>query len=88
MMMAQRLCEASYIRIHTDGFRNLSSDAVGACRDYIQKQFGAAYLPEQPNVYASKAAAQSARSDSPIQREHRTDRVGRHGKTMRCACTR
>ena len=27
---------------------------------YIEKQFGATYLPEQPNLYASKAAAQEA----------------------------
>ena len=30
------------------------------CRDYIQKQFGDKYLPEEPRVYSSKEGAQEA----------------------------
>jgi DNA topoisomerase-1 len=60
MTMAQRLYEAGYITYMRTDSTNLSADAVGECRDYVQKHFGAAYLPEQPNIYASKAAAQEA----------------------------
>jgi len=60
MTMAQRLYEAGYITYMRTDSTNLSADAVGECRDYVQKHFGAPYLPEQPNVYASKAAAQEA----------------------------
>jgi DNA topoisomerase-1 len=60
MTMAQRLYEAGYITYMRTDSTNLSSDAVGAAREYIGKQFGARYLPEQPNSYASKAAAQEA----------------------------
>ncbi|MCX7063323.1 MAG: type I DNA topoisomerase, partial [Proteobacteria bacterium] len=60
MMMAQRLYEGGYITYMRTDSTNLSSDAIGAAREFIEKQFGAAYVPEQPNVYASKAAAQEA----------------------------
>ena len=60
MMMAQRLYEAGYITYMRTDSTNLSSDAVAAAREYIEKEFGAQYLPEQPNSYASKAAAQEA----------------------------
>ena len=60
MMMAQRLYEAGHITYMRTDSTNLSSDALGAVREYIGKQFGAKYLPEQPNTYASKTAAQEA----------------------------
>jgi DNA topoisomerase-1 len=60
MTMAQRLYEAGYITYMRTDSTNLSSDAVASVREYIGKEFGAQYLPEQPNTYASKAAAQEA----------------------------
>ena len=60
MTMAQRLYEAGYITYMRTDSTNLSSDAVASVREYIGKEFGAQYLPEQPNAYASKAAAQEA----------------------------
>lgn len=60
MMMAQRLYEAGYITYMRTDSTNLSADAVGSCRDYIQDNYGDAYLPETPNVYSSKAGAQEA----------------------------
>lgn len=39
---------------------NLSQDAIAACRDFIEKSYGAAYLPEKPNVYRSRGGAQEA----------------------------
>jgi len=60
MMMAQRLYEAGYITYMRTDSTNLSADAVQSCRDYINESFGAKYLPENPNLYGSKANAQEA----------------------------
>ena len=60
MTMAQRLYEAGYITYMRTDSTNLSADAVASVREYIGKQFGEKYLPEKPNTYASKAAAQEA----------------------------
>ena len=60
MMMAQRLYEAGYITYMRTDSTNLSADAVSMARGYIEKNFGAQYLPESPNVYGSKANAQEA----------------------------
>lgn len=60
MMMAQRLYEAGYITYMRTDSTNLSADAVGMVRGYIEKNFGSQYLPDAPNVYGSKANAQEA----------------------------
>ncbi len=60
MTMAQRLYEGGYITYMRTDSTNLSNDALEAVREYIEKQFGAKYLPERPNTYTSKAAAQEA----------------------------
>ncbi|QXO18486.1 MULTISPECIES: type I DNA topoisomerase [Vibrio] len=60
MMLAQRLYEAGYITYMRTDSTNLSSEAVGAVRDYITSEFGDAYLPGKPNVYGSKEGAQEA----------------------------
>ncbi len=60
MTLAQRLYEAGYITYMRTDSTNLSSDAVAACRERIEKDFGDRYLPEKPNVYSSKADAQEA----------------------------
>ncbi len=60
MMMAQRLYEAGYITYMRTDSTNLSQEAVEAVRGYLGKQFGDKYVPEKPNVYTSKAAAQEA----------------------------
>lgn len=60
MMMAQRLYEAGYITYMRTDSTNLSADAVESCREYIQNQFGEAYLPEAPVRYSSKEGAQEA----------------------------
>ncbi|HAS82567.1 MAG TPA: type I DNA topoisomerase [Verrucomicrobia bacterium] len=39
---------------------NLSQDALVACRAFIEKAYGAAYLPPSPNVYRSRGGAQEA----------------------------
>ena len=60
MMLAQRLYEAGYITYMRTDSTNLSEDAVAACRAHIQKNYGDAYLPKEPNVYSSKKGAQEA----------------------------
>ncbi len=47
----------TYMR--TDSTR-LSADALSQVRGYIAEKYGAAYLPESPNFYRSKKAAQDA----------------------------
>ncbi|WP_431023459.1 type I DNA topoisomerase [Halomonas sp. H5] len=60
MTLAQRLYEAGYITYMRTDSTNLSQDAVASARDYIAEEFGARYLPESPNRYASKEGAQEA----------------------------
>ncbi len=60
MMLAQRLYEAGHITYMRTDSTNLSAEAVDNCRQYILKQFGKAYLPENPVSYGSKANAQEA----------------------------
>ncbi|WP_416305301.1 type I DNA topoisomerase [Neptunicella sp. SCSIO 80796] len=60
MMMAQRLYEAGHITYMRTDSTNLSTEAVDACREYITKNFGDAYLPSNPIKYGSKDNAQEA----------------------------
>jgi DNA topoisomerase-1 len=69
MMIAQRLYEGvelgeeglvgliTYMR--TDSTR-VSNEALAEVRGYIQSQYGGEYLPESPNIYKEKKAAQAA----------------------------
>ncbi|MGC9421094.1 type I DNA topoisomerase [Vibrio sp.] len=60
MMLAQRLYEAGYITYMRTDSTNLSAEAVDNVRQYIDQQFGHAYLPDSSNVYGSKQGAQEA----------------------------
>jgi len=60
MMMAQRLYEAGYITYMRTDSTNLSADAVTACREMIESDYGKKYLPEEPRRYSSKEGAQEA----------------------------
>ncbi len=60
MMLAQRLYEAGHITYMRTDSTNLSNDAVTAAREYIEAQFGANYLPENPIRYGAKEGAQEA----------------------------
>jgi DNA topoisomerase-1 len=69
MMIAQQLYEGieleggeavgliTYMR--TDSV-NTSLEAIDKVRSYIQKEYGAQYLPQEPNKYKSKKSAQEA----------------------------
>jgi DNA topoisomerase-1 len=60
MMMAQRLYEAGFITYMRTDSTLLSTDAVAACREYIDSKFGKKYLPDHPIRYSSKEGAQEA----------------------------
>lgn len=69
MRVAQQLYEGVEIEgvgavglityMRTDS-QNISSEALGMVRGYIQEQFGGKYLPASPNVYAAREGAQEA----------------------------
>ncbi len=60
MTLAQRLYEGGHITYMRTDSTNLSGEAVSGARGHIESAFGARYLPQSPNVYASKAGAQEA----------------------------
>jgi len=60
MAMAQRLYEGGYVTYMRTDSTNVSADAIQGARDHIGASYGARYLPEQANTYASKAGAQEA----------------------------
>jgi len=60
MMMAQRLYEGGYITYMRTDSTHLSDDALAMCRDFIGRQYGDRYLPEQPVKYSSRDGAQEA----------------------------
>lgn len=60
MMMAQRLYEAGHITYMRTDSTHLSADAVNMSREYINKNFGDKYLPDNPISYTSKEGAQEA----------------------------
>ncbi len=69
MMLAQQLYEGVEIQgegsvglityMRTDSTR-ISEEALSQAREYIQKNYGARYLPEKARVYKAKSAAQDA----------------------------
>ncbi len=60
MGIAQKLYEAGLITyMRTDSF-NLAQSALEESREFIGSTYGAEYLPEKPNYYKSKGAAQEA----------------------------
>jgi DNA topoisomerase-1 len=64
--------------MRTDSTR-ISGEAIGAARDYIKGRYGDPYLPESPNVYRSKKAAQDAHEAiRPTSMEFDPERVARH----------
>lgn len=60
MTVAQRLYEAGHITYMRTDSTNLARPAVAAAREHILNAYGERYLPNAPQRYASKAAAQEA----------------------------
>ncbi|MDZ8119053.1 type I DNA topoisomerase [Pontiella agarivorans] len=60
MGIAQKLYESGLITyMRTDSF-NIAKSAQEEGREFIKSNYGAEYLPEKPNFYKSKGAAQEA----------------------------
>src|SRR5690606_14291711 len=77
MMMAQRLYEAGHITYMRTDSTNLSADAVQACREWIGKKLGDAYVPDKPLSYSSREGAQEAHEAI------RPSEVGREGDSLK-----
>lgn len=60
MTLAQRLYEAGHITYMRTDSTNISKDAISSVRTLIEKDYGAAYLPEKPNFYGKRDNAQEA----------------------------
>jgi DNA topoisomerase-1 len=60
MRIAQGLYEAGHITYMRTDSTALSPESVKMARDYVVEKFGDKYLPDQPNVYASRKSAQEA----------------------------
>ncbi len=60
MGIAQKLYESGLITyMRTDSF-NIAKSALDECRAFVGDTYGTEYLPEKPNFYKSKGAAQEA----------------------------
>jgi len=60
MSIAQALYENGLITyMRTDSF-NIAQSAQEACRVFVASEYGAEYLPAEPNVYKSRGSAQEA----------------------------
>ena len=79
MMMAQRLYEAGYITYMRTDSTNLSADAIGMVRGFIEDEFGQKYLPGKANVYEQGGRPGSARGDPSFRRQPQADPAVRHG---------
>ena len=55
MATAQKLYEAGFITYMRTDATNLSNEAVSEIREYINKEYGAKFLPNKPNVYVTKS---------------------------------
>ncbi|MGN0847285.1 MAG: type I DNA topoisomerase, partial [Kiritimatiellia bacterium] len=60
MSIAQKLYEAGLITYMRTDSVNIAAVAMDAVRKQIADDFGAAFVPEKPNYYRSKAGAQEA----------------------------
>lgn len=55
MSVAQKLYENGFITYMRTDATNLSNEAVGEIRKYIDKNYGDKFLPKSPNVYITKS---------------------------------
>ena len=55
MSVAQKLYENGFITYMRTDATNLSAEAVGEIRNFIDKNYGDKFLPKSPNVYVTKS---------------------------------
>ncbi len=55
MQLAQKLYEEGYITYHRTDSVNLSEKFIGEAREYIAREYGAAYVPATPRKFKTKS---------------------------------
>lgn len=55
MRLAQQLYEEGLITYHRTDSVNLSQQALGMAREYLQSTYGSHYIPEKPRYFSSKS---------------------------------
>jgi len=81
MNIAQGLYEEGLITYHRTDSTNLSVEALTQAREYIQANFGSAYLPESARLYATRSkSAQEAHEAIRPTEVTRTEVEGEAGK--------
>ena len=60
MTLAQKLYESGAITYMRTDSTNISKEAIGAVRGFIDSTYGDKYLPDSPNLFAKKSTAQEA----------------------------
>ena len=54
MSLAQKLYEEGFITYHRTDSVAMAASAVSAIRNYVEKEYGAKYIPESPRFYKAK----------------------------------
>ncbi len=82
MSVAQRLYEEGLITYHRTDSTNIAGSAIKKVRDYIEKEYGEKYLPEQPKFYKtkSKSAQEAHEAIRPTKMKVNIKVSGRYGK--------
>jgi len=80
MSIAQKLYEEGLITYHRTDSLNLNAVAVGKARDFIKKEYGDKYLPENPRFYKtqSKVAQEAHEAIRPTNVENRETGLEKH----------
>jgi len=83
MMVAQNLYERGFITYMRTDSTNLSTQALGAAREYIEKKIGKEYLPEQARVFKgkSKGAQEAHEAVRPTDMDMTSDALNIEGFT-------
>jgi DNA topoisomerase I len=85
MSVAQILYQNGHITYMRTDSVNLSTEVVGACRKYVERVYGADYVPKTPRVYKTKQAnAQEAHEAiRPTDVELSPDKIDLDGNELR-----
>ncbi|MGH7203871.1 MAG: type I DNA topoisomerase [Candidatus Levyibacteriota bacterium] len=77
MSLAQKLYEEGYITYHRTDSVTMSPVAITQIREYVQKEYGAKYIPTAPRAYFTKQknAQEAHEAIRPTKFNHTADRV-------------
>jgi DNA topoisomerase-1 len=82
MSVAQRLYEEGLITYHRTDSTNIVDSAIKKVRNFIEKEYGEKYLPEEPKVYKtkSKSAQEAHEAIRATKMKAKIEVSGRYGK--------